>query len=122
MEVTHYYLFGGDMGVKEMENRRQTNFFWQGLHEDGISFCRSRDVFQNTVFRRLVLRAKLEDKPLIDQPFKKVSIDLMGSNVPASDKGHRYILILVDCATRYAKVVPLKSIDTETMVETFLNI
>ena len=57
----------------------------------------------------------------IDQPFKRVAIDLVGPVAPASDKGHRYILILVDYATRYPEAVPLKNIDAETVAEALLD-
>ena len=65
-------------------------------------------------------RPSLGDMPLIDQPFKRVAIDLVEPIAPASDKGHRYILTLVDSATRYPEAVPLKNIDTETVAEALL--
>ena len=67
-------------------------------------------------------RAPLGDMPLIDQPFKREAIDLVGPVEPASDKGHRYILTLVDYATRYPEAVPLKNIDTETVAEALLDV
>ena len=66
-------------------------------------------------------RAPLGDMPLIDQPFKREAIVLGGSIAPASDKGHWYILTLVDYATRYPEAVPLKNIDTETVAEALLD-
>ena len=39
-----------------------------------------------------------------------------------SEGGHRYILTLVDFATRYPKAVPLKNIDTETVAEALVDI
>ena len=53
--------------------------------------------------------------PLIDKPFKRVAIDLVGPIGPPSEDSHRYILTLVDFPTRYPEAVPLKDIDTETM-------
>ena len=53
--------------------------------------------------------------PLIDKPFKRVAIDLVGPISPPSEEGHRYILTLVDFSTRYPEAVPLKNIDTETV-------
>ena len=60
--------------------------------------------------------------PLIDKPFKRVAIDLVGPIGPPSEDGHRYILTLVDFATRYPEAVPLKNIDTETVAEALVDI
>ena len=63
-----------------------------------------------------MLRAPLEDR-LIDQLFKGVAIGLMGLFALANDMGHRYILTLVDYATRYLEAVSLKSIDAKMVAE-----
>ena len=41
---------------------------------------------------------------------------------PSSEAGHRYILTLVDYATRSLEAVPLKNIDTETVAEALVDI
>ena len=60
--------------------------------------------------------------PLIDKPFKRVAIDLVGPIGPSSEDSHRYILTLVDFATRYPKAVPLNNIDTQTVAEVLVDI
>ena len=63
--------------------------------------------------------------PLIDKPFKRVGIDLDGPIDPPSEDGHRYILTLVDFATRYPEAVPLKNIlniYAETVAEALVDI
>ena len=96
MKVAHDYLFGGRLGMKKTEDKIHTNFFWPGLHDDDVtSFCKSCDVCRRTVPKRSVPRAPLGDMSLIDQPFRRVAIDLVGPSAPAGDKGHRYILNLV---------------------------
>ena len=60
--------------------------------------------------------------PLIDKPFKRVAIDLVGPISLPSEEGHRYIMTLVDFATRYPEAVPLKTIDTETVAEALVDI
>jgi len=60
--------------------------------------------------------------PIIDVPFKRVAIDLIGKINPASEEGHTYILTLVDYATRYPEAVALKKIDAITVAEELYNI
>ena len=48
-------------------------------------------------------------------------MDLVGPILPPSEMGHRYILTLVDYATRYPEAVPLKNIETETVAEALMD-
>ena len=122
MEVAHDAMLAGRMGVKKTEDRILTNFYWPGIHQDVVSFCRSCDVCQRTVSKGRVAKVPLGKMPLMDLPFKRVAVDLIGPIMPASDKGHRYVLTLVDYATRYPEAVPLKNIDTETVAEALLDL
>ena len=78
-------------------------------------YCKSCDVCHKTVNKGSVSKIPLEKMPLIDKPFKKVAIDLVGPIGLTSEDGHRYILTFVDFATHYPEAVPLKIIDTETV-------
>ena len=64
----------------------------------------------------------MENTPVVDVPFKCVAVDLIGPIELASEARHRYILTLVDYATRYPEAVPLKRIDTETVAEVLVDI
>ena len=55
-------------------------------------------------------------------PFKRTAVDLIGPIDPPSEAGHRYILTLVDYATRYLEAVPLKRIGAETVAEALVDI
>ena len=121
MEVAHDSIFGRHLGIKKTKNRIQTNFYWPGMQGDIISFCRSCDVCQKTTAKGFVPHVPLEDMPLIDMPFRRVVVDLVGPISPPSEKGHRYILTLLDYATTYHEVVPLKNIETETVAEALMD-
>ena len=84
-------------------------------------YCKYSDVCQKTVNKGSVPKVPLEKMPSIDKPFKRVGIDLVRPIGPPSEDGHRYILTLVDFATRYPEAVPLKNIDTETVAEALVD-
>ena len=60
--------------------------------------------------------------PVIETPFKRMAVDLIGPIHPPSKEGHRYILTLVDYATRYPEAIALKSITTRAVVETLVTL
>ena len=60
--------------------------------------------------------------PLISTPFSRIALDLIGPLHPPSDDGHRYILSVVDYATRYPEAVALKTIDSITVAEALIDI
>ena len=122
MEVAHDTMLAGHIGVKKKEDRILTNFYWPGIHQDVVSFCRSCDVCQKTLSKGRVAKVPLGKIPLMDLPFKRVAVDLIGLITPESDKGLRYVFTLVDYATRYPEAVPLKNIDTETVAEALLDL
>ena len=68
MSVNHESAFSGHLGAKKTEVRILPNFFWPGLRQDVIRFCRSCDVCQRTVKRGSVKKVPLGSMPLIDTP------------------------------------------------------
>ena len=59
--------------------------------------------------------------PIIDTPFQRVAIDLVGPLEPRTDSKNKYILTLVDYATRYPEAVALPSIETDTVAEELVS-
>ena len=122
IEIAHESIMGGHMGVKKTADKIQKAFYWPGIQGDVSRHCKSCDICQKTVNKGSVPKVPLQKMPLIDMPFKRVAIDLIGPISPSSEAGHRYILTLVDYAMRYPEAVPLKNIDTETVAEALVDI
>ncbi|GFO24783.1 LOW QUALITY PROTEIN: gypsy retrotransposon integrase-like protein 1 [Plakobranchus ocellatus] len=122
MSVAHDSITGAHLGIRRTKDKVLSNFYWPGVDGDVTRYCRSCDVCQRTVKKDIVPRLPLEKVPLIDTPFKRVAIDLVGPINPPSEAGHRFILSLVDYATRFAEEVPLRKIDTESVAEALVDI
>ena len=70
-----------------------------------------------------VPKVPLGKMPVIETPpFKRVALDLIGELFSASSRGHRYILTVVDYATRYPEAVALKNISTVSVAEALVCI
>ena len=93
-----------------------------GVQADTKRYCRSCDICQRTVPKGRVCEVPLEKMPLIDEPFRRVAVDKVGPITPVTDNGNRYILTLVDYATRYPEAVALPIIETERVAEALIDI
>ena len=122
MHIAHESILGGHQGSIKTTERVQSNFFWPGVQADVIRFCRSCDICQRTTPKGRISKIPLGQMPLIDTPFQRVAIDIVGPIQPISENGNRYILTLVDYATRYPEAVPLRSIETTRVAEAMVNI
>lgn len=121
MQMAHDSTFGGHLGMVKTLGKIQSEFAWPGMISDIKRFCRSCDTCQKTVPRGKVGKVPLGEMPLIDVPFKRVAVDIVGPIEPRSTDGNRYILTMVDYATRYPEAIPLPSIETERVAEALLE-
>ena len=122
LKLAHCGLMAGHQGVKKTLDRILSSFHWPGIHSDVSRFCQSCDVCQRTIEKGKVQKVPLEKMPIIDIPFHRIPVDLVGPIFPLSDRGHCYILTIVDFATRYPEAVPLKTITTEVVAEALVDV
>ena len=122
MKLAHESIMSGHLATSRTISRVLSEFYWPGVQSDIKRFCRSCDICQRTVYKGKVTKYPLQKMPLIDEPFKRVAVDIVGPIHPVTDKGNRYILTLVDYATRYPEAIPLKTIETERVAEALLDI
>ncbi|GFR83687.1 Gypsy retrotransposon integrase-like protein 1 [Elysia marginata] len=80
---------------------------------DSLQFVKSCDTCQRTCNR--LPRLPVQQADMIDKPFDKVAIDVVGP-LPMTESKCRYILTLVDMGTRWPEALPLKEIRTSDVV------
>ena len=122
MALAHESIVGGHLGAKKTMDRIITSFHWLGIISDITRFCHSCDICQKTIPKGKVAKVPLGEVPLMEEPFYRVAVNLTGPTAPVCDKGNRYILTIVDYATRYPEAIALPKIETERVVEALLEI
>ncbi|XP_042148104.1 uncharacterized protein LOC120842647 [Ixodes scapularis] len=121
LEVAHDSIMAGHLGGRKTLERAQAEFFWPGMHAECKRFVASCDACQRTSPRGNTRKVPLKKVPVIDTPFQRVAIDIVGPLSPRSDRGNRYVLTMVDYATRYPDAVALPSIETERVAEALVE-
>ena len=111
----------GHLGINKTMDRVLTEFFLPGVCGDVSRFCKSCDICQRTIQKGRVTKVPLGKLPLIDTPFKRVAVDIVGPIERRSERKSRYILTMIDYATRYPEAVPLPGIETERVAEALVE-
>ena len=121
-KLGHEGIMSGHMGHKKTLDRVQGTFFWPGMVSEISRWCKSCDVCQRTVDRGRVRPGKLKSMPIIDVPFSRVGVDIVGPITPRASNGARYILTLIDFSTRYAEAIPMNNIEATTVADALIDI
>ena len=65
-------------------------------------------------------RAPLKPVEVVTEPFKKIAMDVVGE-LPKSTSGLKYILTIVDYATRYPEAIPLRTTSSKAVADSLIQ-
>ena len=68
-----------------------------------------------------VRNAREKPLPAVDEPFRRIAVDIVGP-LPQTKKGNKWILIMVDFATRYPEAIPLRKTAASTVAEALCQV
>uniref|UniRef100_A0A8C5B8M4 Gypsy retrotransposon integrase-like protein 1 n=1 Tax=Gadus morhua TaxID=8049 RepID=A0A8C5B8M4_GADMO len=105
--MAHTHLLGAHLGMDKTRERILARFYWPGVRRDVERHCQGCPECQR-VAPRPTARNPLIPMPIIETPFDRFALDIVGP-LPKTSRGHRYILVLVDYATRYPEALPLRA-------------
>ncbi|MGH0122279.1 UNVERIFIED_CONTAM: hypothetical protein FKN15_040606, partial [Acipenser sinensis] len=95
-------------------------FYWIGIRKTVEHFCKSCPTCQRTS-PRPHLRAPLKPMPIIDVPFERIAMDFVGP-LSRSARGHEYVLVILDYATRYPEAIPLRNMASKTVAKELVQV
>ena len=109
---------GGHLGIKRSLSMIRARFFWPLAKRDVERWCRECDECAQ-VKDRPHHKAKLQQEP-VGAKFERVAIDIMGE-LPLTESGNRYILVICDYFTKWTQAFPLKDQTAFTVADTLVT-
>ena len=122
LNLAHDSLTGGHFSHRKTSLKVFQHFFWPGVGADIKRYCKSCHICQKVSAKGAISRVPMKSIPVVSEPYARVAIDLVGPITPCSERGHKYILTLIDYATRFPEAVPLKKIDSITIAESLVEL
>ena len=109
----HTHLLGAHLGAEKTYERIRRRFYWPGIKKEVEEYCKHCAECQLHSPKSTV-HSPLVPLPILDIPFQRIGLDIVGP-LPKSSRGHKYILVIVDYATRYPEAVPLRTATGKTI-------
>jgi transposase InsO family protein len=122
LEIAHDNNWSAHMGVAKTMSRILEQFWWPGIRKTVTDYCKTCDVCQKAKKPSAGGTAPLCEMEEITKTWGKIAVDIVGPIYPTSNKGYKYILTVVDTATRWPEAVPLKRITAQAVQEALLDI
>ncbi|XP_050802887.1 uncharacterized protein LOC127047952 [Gopherus flavomarginatus] len=105
----------GHAGVNRTKDRLGKSFHWEGMGKDVAKYVRSCEVCQRVGKPQDQVKAPLQPLPIIEVPFQRVAVDILGPFPKKTPRGKQYVLTLVDFATRWPEAVALGNTRANTV-------
>src|SRR6218665_2374394 len=115
--TAHELLLSAHQGVKRTQDRISAVFCWPSMLTDAKNHVKNCDLCSAGMGRQGLAKAPLGHLPLIGEPFRAICVDIARPIEPRSRSGYRYILTILDMATRFPEAIPLKTITAEEVME-----
>ena len=110
------------MGVAKTKHRILEHFFWPKISRAVKRFVKQCVVCQMKGPKGNFTKAPIQKGVTATRPFQKIAIDIIGVMPVMSNRGHRYILTVIDICSRYAEAIPLKKIESKDIVKELYEI
>ena len=122
LKLAHDIASSGHLGVVKTKDRLLlAGFYWPSIGKDVAYYCKTCDVCQRTDKSCVKYKAQMVKPLVIDQPFYRISIDIVGPIAKSTEKGYVFILTVVDHATSWPEAYPLPHHKASTVAKCMIE-
>ncbi|XP_077987242.1 uncharacterized protein LOC144441327 [Glandiceps talaboti] len=121
LRLAHDIPLAGHLGVEKTKRRLLQHYYWPGIFPDVASYCRTCEACQKAANRKAGVKAKLIPMPVLEEPFQRIAMDMIGP-LPRTARGNRYVLTIIDYATRYPEAIPVPTLEAERIAEELVTV
>ena len=121
LRFAHDSNYGGHLGLTKTKQRIKYSFWWPGINEEIKEYIKSCEECQLRRIKKATDRVPIEPLARPQYPFQVINIDVISMDPPSSS-GHKYVLVIVDYATRWIEAIPLKTLTAKETVNALIKL
>ncbi|GBO33509.1 hypothetical protein AVEN_248895-1 [Araneus ventricosus] len=100
--------------MKTLSKTRE-RFYWDKLRADVEKWCRECHACGTRKGPKTRTKGRLQ-RYNVGVPFERMVWDILGT-FPVTTKGNRYVLLLMDCFTKWPEAIPITDQEASTVSE-----
>ena len=119
LKEAHDSPSGGHFGVNKTLQKVRKRFYWVSSKRDVENWCAS---CKECVAKKGPLGKGKSPMEIynVGAPFERIQVDILGP-LPTSSSGNKYLLVVVDCFSKWPEAVPLKNKRASTVARSLVD-
>lgn len=109
----------GHLGAEKTLGRIKQGFYWPSMKETVSAYCHSCDQCAARKQSKRKNHAPLGSYH-VGEPMERVALDILGP-LPLTKNGNKYVLVMVDCFTKWTEAVALPDQEAKTVAKAFVD-
>uniref|UniRef100_A0A5S6Q2I3 RNA-directed DNA polymerase n=2 Tax=Trichuris muris TaxID=70415 RepID=A0A5S6Q2I3_TRIMR len=119
LDQAHQQLTAGHLGIEKTIERIRERFYWPGYRSDTKKYVAS--CYECNTRNEPVEKGRAPLQPVVaTRRWEKLAIDILGPLV-VSETGNRYILVAIDCFSKFAEAFPIPDQEAKTVTRVLVN-
>ena len=117
--ITRLHNHNLHIGSNLLTLKLQERYFWPEIWKDAKEICSKCDICMRAKKATNIKKGEIASLP-ITRPMECLQIDHTGV-LPLTDNGNKYILMIIDCFTKFVKLYPVKTMESEEVINCLLD-
>jgi hypothetical protein len=122
LKLAHDIPAAAHLGMTKTLQRLQQHFYWRSINSDVKNWCRTCDACQRLGKGGVPPRAPLHSLPVVNEPFHRVAIDIVGPLPVCKNSNNRFVLTILDLATHFPEAVPLQQHTAKEVAQALISV
>ena len=120
LRLAHNSPIAGYYASERTLSTIRTRMDWPGVAKDVKDLCASCPICQKAG-PAIIVKASLNPPPIIKEVFTRIAMDVFGP-LNRTKAGNKYILFLMDYATKWPEAFALRNVTAETIVNCLIEV
>ncbi|KFD46520.1 hypothetical protein M513_12605 [Trichuris suis] len=119
LKQAHEGATAGHLGMEKTTERIRERFYWPGYRTDIKGYVGT--CYECNTRNGALLKGRAPLHPLrATRRWQRIAIDVLGP-LATSETGNRYILVVMDCFSKFAEAFPIPNQEAKTVTAVLVN-